>query len=421
MASELTSTDSVQVQRVAETIQRVQPDILFINEFDQVWATNDEFDLNTTLQSIENFKLNYLEQPQASGLSPAVFDYVFVAPCNTGVQSGFDFNNNGQTGDSDDAYGFGDFPGQYAMILLSKYPIKTDEVRTFQKFLWKDMPNAYLPPDPLDSDNDGNTTSYYNSSELEIYRLSSKSHWDVPISVGNTTIHILGSHPTPPVFDDGMATTYPDPNLIDWNGLRNHDEIRFWADYMNPNASSYIYDDVEGPSNPSGGLDKCARFVLVGDMNCDPIDGDGTLDPIGQVLRSGLAEITPVPTSQGAPEYITTGSNLDTKTADFGLRADYVLPSVNGFVIKEARVVWPQATDIEAYIVGAPPKGASDHRMVFIDVDLTQSSHSDCPKLPKETDATSPTQSPGSSAISLLVKMNGILGLISLSVAWFSW
>ena len=59
-----------------------------------------------------------------------------------------------------------------------------------------------------------------------MFRLSSKSHWDVPIRIGRETVHFLVSHPTPPVFDG------PE----DRNGTRNHDEIRFWADYVGPTS-----------------------------------------------------------------------------------------------------------------------------------------------------------------------------------------
>ena len=52
--------------------------------------------------------------------------------------------------------------------------------------------------------------------------LSSKSHWDVPVRIGNVTLHLLASHPTPPAFDGAE----------DRNGRRNHDEIRFWSDYL---------------------------------------------------------------------------------------------------------------------------------------------------------------------------------------------
>ena len=72
-----------------------------------------------------------------------------MAPSNTGISSGFDLNNNGVTdttpGDGsygDDSLGFGLFPGQFGLVVYSQHPILTDDVRTFQHFLWKDMPGA---------------------------------------------------------------------------------------------------------------------------------------------------------------------------------------------------------------------------------------------------------------------------------------
>src|SRR4029450_2753556 len=113
------------------------------------------------------------------------------------------------------------FPGQYGMVVYSKYPIDLRAARTFQLFKWKDMPGNAMP------------TDFYSPEEQAVLRLSSKSHWDVPIRVRGTTVHFLVSHPTPPTFDG------PE----DRNGRRNHDEIRFWADYITPGKSWYIYDD----------------------------------------------------------------------------------------------------------------------------------------------------------------------------------
>jgi hypothetical protein len=53
------------------------------------------------------------------------------------------------------------------------------------------------------------------------------------VKVGGKTIHVLASHPTPPTFDGAE----------DRNGKRNHDEIRFWRDYISEKTSNYIYDD----------------------------------------------------------------------------------------------------------------------------------------------------------------------------------
>jgi len=123
-----------------------------------------------------------------------------------------------RVGGPNDAFGFGFFPGPYGMVVYSKYPIDHAAVRTFQHFLWKDMPGALLPDDPATPA----PGAWYSTAELEQVRVSSKSHWDVPIQVGGRTVHFLVSHPTPPVFD----------GLEDRNGTRNHDEIRFWADYV---------------------------------------------------------------------------------------------------------------------------------------------------------------------------------------------
>ena len=109
------------------------------------------------------------------------------------------------------------------MAVYSTYPINLDAVRTFQTFLWTDMPGALLPDDqatPAPAD-------FYSTAELGVFRLSSKSHWDLPISIGGKTVHFLVSHPTPPVFDG------PE----DRNGRRNFDEIRFWADYIMPGTA----------------------------------------------------------------------------------------------------------------------------------------------------------------------------------------
>ncbi|HET9858622.1 MAG TPA: endonuclease/exonuclease/phosphatase family protein, partial [Nocardioidaceae bacterium] len=122
---------------VAEIIQRTRPDVLLINEFDFV-EDNVAVDL---------FRDNYLEVGQ-NGAEPIEYRYSFVAESNTGIPSGLDLNNDGTIGGPDDAFGFGFFPGQFGMVVYSRYPILEEQVRTFRKFLWKDMLGALLPDDP---------------------------------------------------------------------------------------------------------------------------------------------------------------------------------------------------------------------------------------------------------------------------------
>ena len=162
------SPGNAQADAVAEIIQRVRPDVLLINEFD--YYPNNQ--LATAFQD------NYLDVAH-NGAAPIDYPYVFVAPSNTGEPSGHDLDNNGSVGGPNDAYGFGFFPGQFGMAVFSRYPIDLDAVRTFQTFLWQDMPGALLPDNPATTA----PADWYSPAELDVFRLSSKSHWDVPIAI----------------------------------------------------------------------------------------------------------------------------------------------------------------------------------------------------------------------------------------------
>jgi hypothetical protein len=350
LVTDLSTPNNAQAKAVAEIIQRARPDVLLINEFD------------FAPEALALFQSNYLSIGQR-GAAPISYPHRFIAPSNTGVPSGFDFNNNGAIGGPDDAYGFGFFPGQFGMAVYSMYPIDTDAVRTFQLFLWKDMPGARLPDDPATPA----PADWYSPAELDVFRLSSKSHWDLPIQIGRKTVHFLVSHPTPPVFDG------PE----DRNGTRNFDEIRLWADYITPGRGGYIYDDAGN----RGGLKPGDLFVIAGDQNSDPLDGDSIPGSIQQLIENPLVNTKLTPSSPGAVEQaaLQGGANAthrsDPKfdTADFAdgapgnLRADYVLPRKN-LQIVDGAVFWPLMSDPNFFPVGVFPFPSSDHRLVWIDV-----------------------------------------------------
>jgi hypothetical protein len=356
LIADLSSPGAAQPGVIAETIQRQRPDILLVNEFD-----HDDGDV-----AVELFHDNYLAVAQHPDVEPITYPYRLGFASNTGVPSGFDLNRDGTVGGPDDAFGFGFFPGQYAFALYSKYPILEDDIRTFQYFRWKDMPGALLPSDPA-TDEEGD---WYSEEILEVFRLSSKNHVDVPVQVGRDVIHVLASHPTPPAFDG------PEQR----NVKRNHDEIRFWADYLMPGKrSAYIYDD----DGRYGGLRPGARFVIAGDLNSDPCDGDSVPGAIQQLLDHPLVQ-DPLPSSEGAVEQtllqgrvnLTHCNPPEYDTADFNsatvgnLRVDYVLPR-KGMRVTDSGVFWP-TTDSELFsrLIGTFPFPGSDHRLVYIDVRL---------------------------------------------------
>jgi 3-phytase len=359
LATDLSTPNNAQARAVAEIIQRVNPDVLLINEFD--------YDAANPTAPLQSFQQNYLANGQ-NGAAPVTYDYSFIAPSNTGIASGFDLNNNGaivttpgMSGYGDDSFGFGNYPGQFGMALYSKVAIKEADIRTFQTFLWKDMPGALLP----DDSSTAAPNDWYSAEEQAVFRLSSKSHWDIPIDFGGTTIHLLASHPTPPVFDG------PE----DRNGKRNHDEIRFWSDYVTPGAGDYIYDDAGG----LGGLNSDNPFILMGDMNADPFDGDSFDFAINQVLNNPLFSDACKPDSPGGTEQAGLQGRANANhrgdpafdTADFAdgtpgnLRVDYVLPSSNGLRSVDCGVFWPLSTDPLFAPVGTFPFPSSDHRLVW--------------------------------------------------------
>lgn len=164
LVTDLSTPDNAQARNVAETIQRVNPDVLLINEFD--------YDEHGT--AVRLFLRNYLAVGH-NGSRPIHFPYHFTGPVNTGVASGVDLDGKngavttpGSDAYGQDAFGYGFFPGQYGMVVLSKYPIDTRAVRSFQHFLWKDMPGHVMPP------------GYYSDEARAIFRLSSRATGTCP-------------------------------------------------------------------------------------------------------------------------------------------------------------------------------------------------------------------------------------------------
>jgi len=218
-------------------------------------------------------------------------------------------------------------------------------------------------PDALQVLN-ADATYWYPQKVRKQLRLSSKNHLDIEVSINDQVIHFLASHPTPPVFDGAE----------DRNGTRNHDEIRFWADYVAPQRAGYIYDD-EGSM---GGLETDAKFIIAGDLNSDPVDGDSYKNAVGQLLDHPLTNNNCIPASKGGIEASKTqaGINLEHKgnpafdTGDFNdkytgnMRIDYVLPSDNLNVIACA-VYWPASDEPGHELIDV-----SDHHLVWVDIEI---------------------------------------------------
>jgi hypothetical protein len=346
-------------RRAAAILQQIRPDIVLINEiaYDQPGGP-DWIEAEPPGQNGQRFADLFLARPQGEDLDPIRYT-AFMSPVNTGVASDLDLDNDGQISVTpvvaqgsrsqeeqtaagraygQDAWGFGTYPGQFGMALLVRegMQILLPEVRTFQRFPWSRMPGALLPLDPASGE------SWYSVEEWSLLPLSSKSHWDVPIRLpGRQILHILASHPTPPVFDG--------PEIR--NRKRNHDEIRFWVDYLE--GAEYIEDDNGQP----GGLQEDRLFVLLGDLNADPEGGRSIPGAIKRLLAHDRVSGRFVP--EASPESVAAYPDLErTDTAVWGLRVDYVLPSSNLEILDGG--VWRHSDGSGSEV--------SDHFPVWLDI-----------------------------------------------------
>lgn len=304
--------DDVQIAAVVAVIARADPDVILLTGMD--W----DYD-GVALAAFAG----------ALAAAGATYSHRFAAQPNTGVPTGFDLDRNGYLGDARDAQGYGRFAGEGGMALLSRVPIDLQAVRNYSGFLWRDLPGAL--------------TAGESSDTLAVQRLSTTAHWDVPIVLPTGVLHLLAWYATPPVFDG------PD----DRNGRRNHDEAAFWTRYL----------DGDLPMRPPD-----APFVILGDANLDPADGEGLRGGITALLADPRLQ-DPEPRGQsGRLDPAQQGdAALDTALFDGigGLRVDLVLPSA-GLKVTDAGVLWPPETDPMAATAAA----ASRHRLVWVDVAL---------------------------------------------------
>ncbi len=254
-----------------------------------------------------------IEYPHRSALAP-----------NAGRPTGVDLDGDGRYWRARDAHGFGLFTGNGGMALLSRYPL--GEIRDFTGVLWRDLPGnaaaGVTPPEALD-----------------ILRLHSVGAWDVEILTPGGPFHLLASHASAPVFDG------PE----DRNGLRNADEVRFWALYLDGWA-------------PRGDTFDATAFAVAATLNVDPDRGEGRRE----VLRSLLDHPALQDPAPSGPAGRTETADWD-EPAPGDLRVDYILPAA-GLDVMGSGVIWPEEDESVLGITADTAATASDHRLVWVDI-----------------------------------------------------
>jgi hypothetical protein len=309
-----------QLASIIAVITTVAPDVLLLTDFD--------YDL-------DGMALSAFVQSLAAG--GVTYDHTFAARPNTGLPTGLDMDGDGRTGEARDAQGYGRFNGDGGMAILSRFPIDENNVENLSDILWHDVAGGTLPV--------ADGAPFPTQQAQDIQRLSTSGHWIVPITpTGAETFHLLAWSATPPVFDG------PE----DRNGLRNRDELLMWENRL--------------------ANDPPASFIVLGNANLDPVDGNGLRDAMGAFLnRADLQD--PAPRSEGGafaadPDHIGDPS-LDTADwpdyAPGNLRVSYVFPSMD-WTVSDAGVFWPAPDDPDAKLLGDDGLAAGPHRLVWVDV-----------------------------------------------------
>ncbi|RMD90568.1 MAG: endonuclease/exonuclease/phosphatase family protein [Alphaproteobacteria bacterium] len=335
--------DDPAIARVADILVALRPDILLLTDLD--------WDLEGAALAA------FSERLQAAGLS---LPNHFAARPNSGWRTAFDLDGDGRAGRARDARGYGRFAGAGGMALFSRLPIDGAAVRDFTPLRWREFPGNLL------------TEEEARRGDGKGPWLSSTAHWDVPVILpGGARLHLLAFAATAPVFDG------PE----DFNGRRNHDEIAFWAAYLDGRLP---WPAPDGP------------VVVLGNANLDPLDGEGLHEAIATLLAHPRLQ-DPRPSSRGAVLAARRqgGGNKGQRgepaldTADLGdgegspgnLRLSYILPD-RRLRVAGAGVFWPvkgpaeeprekpAEEPAEGPVKGGAERKGMRHHLVWVDVEL---------------------------------------------------
>lgn len=316
---------------IARTVQMNEPDVLVLTG-----VTYDDAEMVA-----EHLRSLYLSSGQ-DGLPGLDYPHMFTADTNSGRESGMDLDGDGTIGGPGDAIGYGDYPGQYGMIVFSKHPIVAEEIRTFQDFLWKDLPDPSIP-------------TAYSELEESILRLQESSLWDVPVEVpgGEEPVHVI-------------ATAVASQHSTEAAAARADDIRTVVSDYVSGSAW-YLTDDA----GRSGGLTPGADAIVAG---APLAEADEPTEALGTLLDSAPLQdpepqaVTEVPISQ---RFGSSGGSDETATRyvpdDQDYRASLVLPS-SSLTVSNSGIFWPGDGEEGHALVDPSSRYALQDRLVWVDL-----------------------------------------------------
>ncbi len=285
-----------QISSLVKVITAALPDVLVLTGFD-----NDAGDL-----ALAQFAARF----------GGKFPYFRGLVGNEGRESGLDLDGDGKLGGWADALGFGKFPGNAGMAILTRYPILS--VSNENEILWTGVEGAGMP-----RRSDG---SYFLRSDVAVkIPVFSHGFFEVDIDLGDSVLTVFASYLSPPVFDG------PE----DMNGLRNAAELQTIAGLLK---------------------DRSEPFALLADLNNDPQKGEGHKAPLLELLAQ-----------LGQPDDLIGLPTANWASVADPMRVDYVLPAPSVNVVR-AGVVSPDQSSKNYGLTEADIRLASDHWLVWADI-----------------------------------------------------
>lgn len=227
LATDLLQGNDRQASLAADSITAANADVLILTGMD----ANE--------QAVEVFQDQYLNNPD-DARTDVEYDYVYLGMGSKGKPSGADLNGDRIVGGPEDAWGQGDFEGQGAVVVLSKYQINPDQITSVSKFKWGQMPESRL-------DDSGLSGALATSIPV-----MSSGLWDIPIEYRGKHVHLIAVQ-----TDDNFGG-------YSFAESRELDQLRVVTDYLH--GEKYLRDDkskkIDGVGN--------APYVVAGALGQQP-------------------------------------------------------------------------------------------------------------------------------------------------------
>lgn len=344
----IVATSHPQVDAAAKIVARFHPDVVCLNEM--------QFDIanvpTSGMPGAKSAKPGTFSTAESNATRiaariaaenpEAIYPYALITVGNSGFAWSGPRPSTEPGSDWYSLRGWGEYRGRFNTIVLSKFPIVTDQVRIITDVAWDAIPKNSIAQMKTDTGLDVPAG----------YPVFEKSLNVIPLDIHGKTTYLVMSHPTAPAF---------------WsiNPYRHEDELRALALFLDGQLPG-----VE--SVPQG-----SPFVLIGDLNADPEEGDSRPGAIARVLAHDRLEPW-FPEGAGTmgknPTFNTyvsgcgkgDGSSVGDPSSRFQMQIDYILPSKEIGRAQGGAVFFPnRAESQEDFDLACR---ASDHMFLYVDL-----------------------------------------------------